>query len=57
MSDAILVRSSMRVWDLSLWLLAGVANFITGWIVFENGEREFGIFLQAGEFPGGNGCD
>jgi hypothetical protein len=46
MSQPVLVRSSMRTWDFTLLVIAGMGAFVGGWIVFANGERGVGIALQ-----------
>lgn len=46
MSKPVLVRSSLRTWDLALVLLGGVGLFVWGWIVFENGDQALGVAMQ-----------
>jgi len=46
MSESVLVRSSLRTWDLTLVLLVGIGLFVWGWFVFENGDRALGIAMQ-----------
>jgi len=46
MSQPVLVRSSMRTWDFTLLVVAGIGAFVGGWIVHANGEQGIGIALQ-----------
>ena len=46
MSQQILVRSSMRTWDFTLLVIAGIGAFVGGWIAHANGEQGVGIALQ-----------
>lgn len=46
MSQPVLVRSSMRTWDFTLLVIAGIGAFVGGWILFANGEQGAGIALQ-----------
>ncbi len=46
MSQPVLVRSSMRTWDFTLLVIAGIGAFVGGWIAHANGEQGVGIALQ-----------
>ena len=46
MSQSVLVRSSMRTWDFTLLVIAGIGAFVGGWIAHANGEQGVGIALQ-----------
>ena len=46
MSQPVLVRSSMRTWDFTLLVIAGIGAFVGGWIAFASGEKGAGIALQ-----------
>ncbi|MBC8112964.1 MAG: hypothetical protein H7062_01170, partial [Candidatus Saccharimonas sp.] len=46
MSQPVLVRSSMRTWDFTLLVIAGIGAFVGGWIALANGEQGAGIALQ-----------